>query len=402
VERSTERILTTHVGSLARPAPLLDQLSAKLAGQPYDEAALAAATEAAVRDVVGRQLECGIDVVSDGEQSKAGFSTYLRERLSGLVPDDQAAPAPSSGPPLGTLGPLYAREVEAFPEYYERYFAAGSMAGISRPAPLVCTGPVAYAGQRELAADLDNLRRAISAGPRAPAEAFVPATTGRVAARNAYYPADDALAEALSEAVRTEYLAIVEAGFLLQVDDPGITRLWGADPDLPPRRRRAVAEATVEAINHSLRGIPPERVRFHCCYGINQGPRVFDEPLSAYVDLMLKIDAGAYSFESANPRHAWSWRVFEEVKLPDGKIIIPGCISHAHSIVEHPEYVAELLGNYGRLVGRENVIAGADCGFSSQATYAPEVHPSVAWAKLAALVEGARLATERLFGPGRR
>lgn len=400
MERSVDRILTTDVGSLARPSKVLDQLAAKLAGGPYDEQALASAVEVAVGDVVRRQLECGIDVVSDGEQSKAGFSTYVRQRLSGLVSDEEAGPPPSAAP-LGTLGPLYAREVEAFPEYYERYFAAGNMAGVSRPRGLVCNGPVAYVGHQALAADLENLRRATTAGPLTPVEAFVPATAPRLSARNAYYPSEEAFAQAVSEAVRTEYRAIVDAGFLLQVDDPGITRLWGADPDLPVRERHKQAEATVEAINHALRGIPAERVRFHCCYGINQGPRVFDEPLSSYVELMFKINAGAYSFESANARHAWSWRVFEEVKVPDGKIIIPGCISHAHNIVEHPQYIAELLVNYGRLVGRENVIAGADCGFSSQATYTPEVNPSVVWAKLGALAEGARLATQRLFGPGR-
>jgi 5-methyltetrahydropteroyltriglutamate--homocysteine methyltransferase len=332
-----------------------------------------------------------------------GFSNYLRERLSGLSPDEQAPPPPGAGAaPLGTLGSVYAQEVGAFPEYYERYFGSGNMSGVARPVSLACTGPVAYKGQDQLAADLENLRRALAAAPRAPTDAFVPATTGRVAARNAYYPSEDAFSEAVSEAVRTEYQAIVEAGFLLQVDDPGITRLWGADPGLPARERRKLAEARVEAINHSLRDIPAERVRFHCCYGINEGPRVFDEPLSSYVELLFKINAGAYSFESANPRHAWSWRVLEDVKVPDDKILIPGCISHAHNIVEHPEYIAQLLVNYGELVGRENLIAGGDCGFSSQATYTPEVHPSVVWAKMSALAEGAQLATERLFGPGRR
>ena len=403
MERSTTRILTTHVGSLARPPNLLDQLAAQQAGEAYDERSLAGAVEAAVADVVRRQVECGIDVVSDGEQSKVGFSTYLRDRLAGLTPDEEAGPPPASGTaPLGTLGSVYAEEVGAFPEYYERYFGSGNMSGVARPGPLACTGPVTYRGQAQLAADLENLRRAVASAPHPPAEAFVPATTGRVAARNAYYPTEDAFVEAVSEAVRTEYQAIVEAGFLLQVDDPGITRLWGVDPDLPVRERTKLAESRVEAINHSLRGIPAERVRFHCCYGINEGPRVYDQPLSDYVELMFKINAGAYSFESANPRHAWSWRVFEDVKLPDGKILIPGCISHAHNIVEHPEYIAQLLVNYGQLVGRENVIAGGDCGFSSQATYNPEVHPSVVWAKMSALAEGARLATERLFAPSRR
>jgi 5-methyltetrahydropteroyltriglutamate--homocysteine methyltransferase len=403
MERSTERILTTHVGSLARPPQLLDQLAEKAAGNPYDERSYANIVRTAVADVVRRQLECGIDVVTDGEQSKIGFSNYLRERLSGLSPDEQPPPPPAPGTaPLGTLGSAYSREVEAFPEYYKRYFGSGNMSGVARAGRLVCTGPVAYRGQEQLAADLENLKQAIAAGPHPPTEAFVPATTGRVAARNAYYPSEDAFAEAVSEAIRTEYQAIVEAGFLLQVDDPGITRLWGAADDLPSRERRKLAESRVEAINHSLRGIPADRVRFHCCYGINEGPRVFDEPLSNYVELMFKINAGAYSFESANPRHAWSWRVFEDVKLPDGKILIPGCISHAHNIVEHPEYIAQLLVNYAQLVGSENVMAGGDCGFSSQATYTPEVDPSVVWAKMSALAEGARLATDRLFGPGRR
>jgi 5-methyltetrahydropteroyltriglutamate--homocysteine methyltransferase len=228
-------------------------------------------------------------------------------------------------------------------------------------------------------------------------EVFVPASPGRNLGRNEYYATDEELQLAVIEAMRVEYQAIVAAGFLLQLDDPAIASLWGQDRELPLATRRKNAQHMVELTNHALRGLPPERIRYHCCYGINHGPRVFDEPLSDYLPLMFGINAGAYSFESANARHAWSWHAFDDVRLPDGKVIIPGCVSHAINIVEHPEFIADLVEQYARQVGRENVIAGGDCGFSSQATYTPEVHPSVVWAKLQALAEGARIATRRLW-----
>jgi 5-methyltetrahydropteroyltriglutamate--homocysteine methyltransferase len=226
----------------------------------------------------------------------------------------------------------------------------------------------------------------------------MPATAPRDLGRNEYYRTAEEYLAAVAEAMRTEYLAIVAAGFILQVDDPALTDFYSQDPSLSLAERRKVAEAHIEALNHALRGIPPEQIRFHTCYGINEGPRIFDTPLKDIVDLMLKVNAGAYSFEAANPRHEHEWRVWEDVKLPVGKVIIPGVITHASNIVEHPELIADRIARFARLVGRENVIAGSDCGFSSQATPNPEVHPTVVWAKFQAMAEGARLATKQLWG----
>jgi 5-methyltetrahydropteroyltriglutamate--homocysteine methyltransferase len=387
VKLSQDRILTTHVGSLPRPHDLLDLLRPKLVHEPYDVAALDTRTTRAVADVVREQVEYGIDVVDDGEQSKAGFYAYVRDRLGGFEP------RPSENTPFMGDNP----EVKAFPDYYRGYFKTLLADRIAPNPRLVCTGPVTYTGQAQLRADLDNLKQAVEASGKAGEDVFVPASPGRNVGRNEYYATQEEFQVAVVDAMRVEYQAIIDAGFLLQLDDPAIAGLWGQDRGLPLAERQKGAEHMVELTNYALRGIPEERVRYHCCYGINQGPRVFDEPLSDYLSVMLKINAGAYSFESANPRHSWSWHAFEDVKLPEGKAIIPGCISHASNIVEHPQFIADLLQNYARLVGRENVIAGADCGFSSQATYTPEVHPTVVWAKFQALAEGARIASDRLW-----
>jgi 5-methyltetrahydropteroyltriglutamate--homocysteine methyltransferase len=384
---STERILTTHVGSLPRPHALLDLLRPKLLGEPVDQAALDARLVQAVNDVVHQQVEVGIDIVDDGEQSKSGFANYVRDRLAGFEA------RPSENAPFMGNNP----EVQAFPEYYGGYFKTLLADRIAPTPRMVCVGPVTYTGQVQLETDIANLRHAAEANGVATENVFVPASTGRNVGRNEYYATTEEFQLAVIEAMRVEYQAIIGAGFQLQLDDPAIASLWGQDRKLPLAERRKNAQKTVELTNYALRGLPLERIRYHCCYGINHGPRVYDEPLTDYLPVMLQIHAGAYSFESANPRHAWSYHAFEEVKLPEGKAIIPGCVSHAINIVEHPLFIADLLENYARLVGRENVIAGADCGFSSQATYRPEVHPTVVWAKLAALTEGARLASERLW-----
>jgi 5-methyltetrahydropteroyltriglutamate--homocysteine methyltransferase len=214
---------------------------------------------------------------------------------------------------------------------------------------------------------------------------------------NEYYASDEEYLQALGEALRAEYRAIVDAGFILQIDDPWLTELHSQDPSLSVTERRKIAERSIEALNQALRGIAPEKIRFHTCYGINEGPRVHDAPLNEIVDLILKVNAGAYSFEAANGRHEHEYHVWETVKLPEGKVIIPGVVTHASNIVEHPELIAERITRYAQLVGRENVIAGSDCGFSSQATYHPEVHPKVVWAKFQAMAEGARLATKQLW-----
>jgi 5-methyltetrahydropteroyltriglutamate--homocysteine methyltransferase len=371
---------------LARPKDLLDLMKAKLSGEPYNEKAFTQKVESAVTEVVQKQAECGIDIVTDGEQSKPGFFAYVRERLTGFEPK----PPPPGG------WKQWAAEVAAFPEYYEQYFSRRMMGGSIVPrTPLVCTGPVGYRGQEAIRKDIENLKSAIKA--LKVEEAFMPAVAPSGVGSNAYYSNDEEYLHAVGDALRTEYQTIVDAGFILQIDDPWLTEVHSQDPSLPLAERRKIAERSIEALNHALRGIPPEKIRFHTCYGINEGPRVHDAPLKDIVELILKVNAGAYLFEAANPRHEHEYHVWETVKLPPGKIIIPGVITHASNIVEHPELIAERLTRYAKLVGRENVIAGADCGFSSQATYNPEVHPRVVWAKFQAMAEGARLATQQLW-----
>jgi len=253
---------------------------------------------------------------------------------------------------------------------------------------------VSYRGHEAVRRDIDNLKAALAG--LAPADVFMPAVAPSGVGANEYYRTDEEYMHAVAGAMHTEYRAIVDAGFLLQIDDPFLTDLYSGSP-LSATERERTAEMYVEAVNHGLRGIPAERVRFHTCYGINEGPRVHDAPLRDVLDVMLKVNAGAYSFEAANARHEHEYHVFEQVKMPEGKVLIPGVITHASNIVEHPELVAERIIRFARLVGRENVIAGTDCGFSSQATYHPEVHPSVVWAKFRAMADGARLATTQLW-----
>ena len=375
---SSERILTTHVGSLARPHPLLALVQAKIAGHEYDAEELARQTKRAVADIVRKQSDCGIDVVSDGEQSKAGFFGYISERLSGLEPDSIGAPERA----------VWKEELEQFPEYYKEYLGGKAQVSLRVP-PLVCTGPIKYVGHKVLQTDIDNLKLALR--EVSVEEAFMPALAPRVIGRNAYYSDGRDFLQAVAEAMHEEYAAIVDAGLIVQVDDPWLTALYHEDPyQLGP-------EAHIEMLNLALNGIPQDRIRYHTCYGINEGPRVHDIPLADLMPMLVRVRAGAISFEAANPRHLHEWRVFEHVKLPDERVLIPGMISHAYNIVEHPELIADMLVTYARLVGRERVIAGADCGFSSQATYSPEVDPKVVWAKFEALAEGARLATRRLW-----
>jgi 5-methyltetrahydropteroyltriglutamate--homocysteine methyltransferase len=384
MKRSTDRILTTHCGSLPRPHDLLDLMKAKISGQPYDVEAYGRRVRSAVAESVKKQIETGIDVPTDGEQGKHGFFAYVSERLSGFSPNAEGRRS------------QFAAEVEAFPEYYKQYFSQAMMGGsVARIVPLVCTGPVSYRGQEAVQRDLDTLTAAL-AGQKFE-EAFVPAVSPSGVGSNAYYTSDEEYMNAVADAMRTEYRAIVDAGFILQIDDPFLTDLHSYSTVSGPELRRK-AEIYVEAVNHGLRGIPTDKVRFHTCYGINEGPRVHDAPLGDVLDVMLKVKAGAFSFEAANPRHEHEYHVFENVKLPAGTVLIPGVITHASNIVEHPELIAERIVRYARLVGRENVIAGADCGFSSQATYNPEVHPTVVWAKFQAMAEGARLATKALWG----
>jgi 5-methyltetrahydropteroyltriglutamate--homocysteine methyltransferase len=389
MKRSTERILTTFTGSLARPADLLDMIRSKERGQPYDHQAFAQRVRSAVAEVVRRQAEAGVDIVCDGEQGKSGFITYVSERLTGFEPRETALRA---GPWVGS------REELAFPEYYQ-WYSRGRGGNVAAPISWVCTGPITYKGKPALQTDIENLRAALQ--PVRVEEAFMPAaspTDIESQRKNEYYPSEEAYLYAIADAMREEYKGIVGAGFLLQIDDPRLVTYYVANPGLSIEQCRKWAELRVEVLNHALRDIPPEHVRFHTCYGINIGPRVHEMPLKDIVDIMLKVNAGAYSFEAANPRHEHEWRVWESVKLPEGKALIPGVISHTTNLVEHPELVAERLVRYAKVVGRENVIAGSDCGFSSQATTEPEIHPTVVWAKFQAMAEGAALATKQLWG----
>ena len=383
MKRSTDRILTTHVGSLARPVELLDTMKLKENDQPYDHELFDFQVTEAVKDRVRQQVECGIDIVTDGEMSKVSFLGYVKDRLGGFeVEMGQSRMAPS-----------WQVEVDDFPEYYADYFKKYS----STVAPLrriICRGPITYIGQELLQTDIDNLKAATA--DYDVADVFMPSTGPSGFGRNEYYASHEEYLHEVAEAMRQEYLAIVAAGFILQVDDPFLIDML-SDPTMEKKERERLAWIHVEALNHALRDIPPESVRHHTCYGLNHGPRMNDIPLTDAVPFMLKINAGAHSFEVANPRHYHEWRIWEDIKLPDDKILIPGLIGHATNYVEHPELIADYIVKYAGLVGRENVIAGADCGFSSRASYAPEVHPTVVWPKFRALSEGAALATKQLW-----
>ena len=396
MKRSTERILTTHVGSLARPEALIPLLRSKDRGQPYDQETFAKLVRDAVADVVRKQIETGVDIVTDGEQGKASFFGYIVERFNGFA--RTPAPTGQEGNPR-TAG----REYRAFPDYYawsERIAEwAGGRGGDRRHGIDVCTGPVSYKGHTAVQRDIENIKTALK-GLRHE-EVFMPAIAPSylfATLTNKFYRTDEEYEQALADALREEYRAIVDGGFVLQVDDPRLVTQYMMNPDLSVADCRRWAAKRVEAINYSLRGIPPEKVRFHTCYSIDVGPRVYDMELKDIADIILKIDAGAYSFEAANPRHEHEYHVFEQFRPPDGKILIPGVISHTTNLVEHPELIAERIVRFAKIVGRENVIAGADCGFAASAVRFNDTHPSIAWLKFAAMAEGARLATRQLWG----
>jgi 5-methyltetrahydropteroyltriglutamate--homocysteine methyltransferase len=386
VQTSTDRILTTHTGSIARPDGLIELMRARENGLPYDPEAFEAGAREAVAECVRRQVEAGLDVINDGEQRKSGFTTYLTERLTGF----EAVPY-ATGETPGTW-----REVAEFPEYYERYFKTAMFGAMLSPlARLVCRGPVRYVGQEALAIDIANLRAALAGTDYT--EVFMSAAlpTGLAEHGNEYYASRAEFITALADATREEYQAIIDAGFLIQLDDPAVTTLWGYADAEPAERGRRVAE-TIELINYTLRDIPPEKIRYHTCYGINQGPHIYDLRLRDFIEPMLQVNAQAFSFEVMNPRHMHDYHAFEDVKLPEGKVIIPGMLSNGANWVEHPELIAELTVRYAELVGRENVMIGNDCGFASQAA-TREIDPKVGWAKFAALAEGARIASKRLW-----
>jgi 5-methyltetrahydropteroyltriglutamate--homocysteine methyltransferase len=371
-------------------------LRTRLSGQPLDQTELAARVAEAVNAVVRQQAEIGLDVISDGEMSKVSFLAYAEERLTGFVP--LAVEAPTV--PSSNVGGPWARRIDtrrewrAFREYYEEYLPRAMPPAAP---PSVCQGPIAYKGEALLQRDLATYKSALQGVDIA--EAFVPAIAPAMVGRgqNQYYPTEEEYVFAIAEALRTEYRAIVDAGFILQIDDPGLGETWDMMiPEPPLEQYRRLQASNIEALNHALAGIPEDRVRYHLCWGSWQGPHVHDLGLRDIVDLLLRVKAQAYSIEAATPRHAYEWRVWEDVTLPEGKILIPGVIAHTTAVVEHPETVAERIMNFARLVGRERVIAGVDCGFAQGALYQRQ-HPTVMWAKFAALVEGARLASERLW-----
>jgi 5-methyltetrahydropteroyltriglutamate--homocysteine methyltransferase len=375
-EERQRRILTTHVGSLPRP----DALSELMADGKTEGSHYADMVSEAVAAVVERQAACGIDIVDDGEQSKPGFISYIDERLGGME-------VRTDNPPERDT-----RERRSFPEFY-RHGHSGT-----RPAPRLCTGPVRYTGQKQLQTDIANLKAALKNVDVT--DVFMPAVSPGQIFRyhvNRHYRTDDEFLVAVGEAMREEYRAIIGAGFMLQIDDPHLAMHYMLEPDLSIENTRRWAEHYVEILNHTLRDLPVDRIRHHTCYGINMGPRMHDLEFKHLIDIVLKIRAGFYSFEAANPRHEHEWRLWEDVKLPAGKTVIPGMITHSSVLVEHPELVSERIQRFARIVGRENVIAGADCGFASTPRAVPEVHPTIVWAKFQSLSEGARLASRALW-----
>jgi len=386
IQQNIDRIQTTHIGSLPRPHAVLDMMKAKFAGQPYDKKTYDATITKAVADSVRKQVDCGIDIVTDGEVSKPGFFTYIQERLEGF----------ESRPKQKML--LFQQEVAAFPEYYAQYFKDAMMGGAIVPlSPVVCVAPVKYRGEKHLQIDIDNVKAAAKAAGVPDHHVFLPATAPSGVGINEYYKSEEEYFHALAAELNKEYKAIVAAGILVQVDDPFLPDIF-FEPGLDDAQKKRRAEIYVEATNVALKGIPAEMVRFHTCYGINEGPRLYEASLADVIGYMLKISAGSYSFECANPRHEHEYHLFERIKVPEGKVVCPGMITHASNIVEHPELIAERIMRFAKLVGRENVIAAADCGFSSQALYRTEVHHTVVWEKFKAMRQGADLATRQLWG----
>jgi 5-methyltetrahydropteroyltriglutamate--homocysteine methyltransferase len=379
MKRSSERILTTHAGSLPRPDDLRELLVAKDEGKPYDSDAFEDRVKRAVAEVVQQQVAAGIDVVNDGEESKRSFTTYARERLGGI----QERPLK---PGERVLAQIYGRDAVEFPEYFA---GRGNLAG----SEATCVGPLSYTGHAAIQADVERFKAAL-AGAQVE-EAFLPAVApGTIEhwLRNEYYVSDEAYLEAIAEAMHEEYSAIVQAGFLLQIDDPDLADAWQIHGEMDVAQYRRFAALRIEALNHALRDIPADRVRFHMCWGSYHGPHKYDIPLSEILDLILDVRAEGLSIEASNPRHEHEWQVWQDVELPDDRLLIPGVVGHASDFVEHPALVAQRIIRYARLVGRERVIAGTDCGLG------PRVgHPRIAWAKFEALAEGARLASAQLW-----
>ena len=386
MQRSTDRILTTHAGSLPRPKDLEDMIWARHTGVPVDQKAFANRVAGAVTDIVKQQQQTGIDIVDDGEVGKVSFVTYVIERLEGVSPKLGSARSPWAN----------SREMQSFPEFYSSPQNQGA-SGALRSNRMVCTGPLKYKGHNKVKTDIKNLKAALKAAGLT--EGFIPCispTNVEDWIGNEYYKTQDDYLYAVADAMHEEYKAVADAGLIVQIDDPRLVTYYITHPERSVKQCRAWAESRVEALNHALRGIPEGQIRFHTCYSINMGPRVHDMELKDIVDIILKINAGAYSFEAANPRHDHEWRVWRDVKIPNDRILIPGLVTHSSVLVEHPQLVADRIMNFASVVGKERVIAGTDCGF---ATFAGqhEIHPSIAWAKLKSLADGAKIASRQLW-----
>ena len=379
---STDRILTTHAGSLPRPHDVVEMVRAQARGDRRDDAADAKRLRSAVAEVVRKQADIGLDIVDDGEFGKPSFVTYVRQRLGGLSEIGGERRNPWGG----------SRDALAFPDFYRKQ---GSSMGRQ---PLIgATAPITYIGGAALKTDLENLKVAMQGLDVA--AAFVPSISPANIENwheNRYYGTAEEYLTAICDAMHEEYKAIVDAGFYLQIDDPRLVTYYMLQPNASVADCRKWAAQRVDALNYALRDIPPEKVRYHTCYSINMGPRLHDMQAKDIADVILKIRAGAFSFEASNPRHEHEWAVWCEAKKPADTVLIPGVVTHCSVLVEHPELVAERIVKYANAVGRENVIAGSDCGFATFAG-ADEIDPAIAWAKLAALVEGAEIASKKLW-----
>ncbi len=390
--RSSERILTTHAGALPRSAELTALIRARAARQPVDDAKIDKMLKAEVVQTLRLQREHGIDSVSDGEFSKANFTHYAAERIGGIALreyDHGEGPEPLS---------IVARDDRKFSDYFAAGFggfaSGGKEAARQRIRQRFCVAPLKYTGLETVNRDIENLKAGIAQVPVE--EAFLPSVTPGVIEHWLYdehYGSQEKFLYAIAEVMREEYLAIVNAGFLLQLDDPDVADAWQMYPDMTLSEYREYAELRVAALNHALRGIDREKVRLHVCWGSFHGPHEFDLPLKDFVDILFKVTASSYSIEASNPRHEHEWNVFDQFKLPAGATLIPGVVGHCTNFIEHPELIAQRLVRYARLVGRENVMAGTDCGWGHRTAT-----PSVCWAKLNAMAEGARLATRQLWG----
>jgi 5-methyltetrahydropteroyltriglutamate--homocysteine methyltransferase len=388
-----KRITVTHVGSLVRPPALIEYLRQIQDGQAFDKTGFETCLTQSVADAVRRQAEAGVDIVSDGEYGKSvNWAFYVHRRLSGLT-QRALTPEDMKDPMSRSLG---GRDREAFPEFYAEYDGR-VMRNVSAPVRPIVTGPITYTGQAELQHDIANLKSGMA---KAGVRGFLPVVAPASAlphGKNEYYRDEETYLFALADALNVEYRAVVDAGLDVQVDDAFLPYLYEKlVPPMSMAEYRKWAELRIAATNHALTGIPPEKSRYHICWGSWNGPHMFDLPLKEIVDLVLKVNVGTYSFEAANPRHEHEWQVWKSVKLPAGKSLMPGVITHSTNIVEHPELVAERLQRFASVVGRDAVIAGTDCGFS-QSPLAGRVHYSIMWAKLKCLAEGAKIASRQLW-----